>query len=275
MTETPMTQDGQMPLMGLGTYGRRGKEGQQAIEAAIEIGYRQIDTAQDYNTEDSVGGAIKASGLARESFFVTTKVATGQLGRGKLLPSVDNSLKTLGISQIDLLLIHWPAPNGDISLKTYINQIAEAQQSGLTKHIGVSNFTIALIDQALDLLDGRPIMTNQVEVHPYLQNRKLIAHCRSKGVGITCYMPLAQGRIGADAVMQSIAKTHGATPEQVSLAYLMQRGLCVIPASSNTERLRQNFNAINVTLTNEEVSRIDALERNMRIINPDWGPDWD
>lgn len=275
MPQTRMTTDGHMPLMGLGTYGRRGAEGQKAIEAAIQIGYRQLDTAQDYNTEDSVGGAMKASGLARDNFFVTTKVATGHLGDGKLLPSVDKSLKTLGIDQIDLLLIHWPAPNGDIPLKTYIDQISEAHERGLAKHIGVSNFTIALIDETLDLLDGRPLLTNQVEVHPFLQNRKLVEHCRARNVGITCYMPLAQGRIGADPVMQSIATAHDATPEQVSLAYLMQQDMAVIPSSANTTRLQQNFAASALSLTDADIEKIDGLDRGMRIINPDWGPDWD
>lgn len=275
MTTSPKTADGVMPLMGLGTYGRRGKEGQAAIESAIEIGYRHLDTAQDYNTEDSVGAAIKASGLPRAGFFVTTKVATGNLGAGKLIPSVEQSLETLGVDQIDLLLIHWPSPRGEVPLETYIAQIAEAHDKGLARHIGVSNFTIELIDKALGLLDGRPLLTNQVEVHPYLQNRKLVAHCRAKGVGITCYMPLAQGRIGADPVMQAIAKEHGATPEQVSLAYLMDQDMPVIPSSANTERLRQNFAALGVKLSREEKARIDELERGMRIINPEWSEEWD
>ncbi len=275
MTTSPNTADGIMPLMGLGTYGRRGKEGQAAIESAIEIGYRHLDTAQDYNTEDSVGAAMKASGLPRSEFFVTTKVATGNLGAGKLIPSVEHSLKTLGVDQIDLLLIHWPSPRGEVPLETYITQIAEAFDKGLAKHIGVSNFTIDLIDRTLEMLDGRPLVTNQVEVHPYLQNRKLVSHCRAKGVGITCYMPLAQGRIGADPTMQAIAKQHGATSEQVSLAYLMDQDMPVIPSSANTDRLRQNFAALNVRLTEEDKAKIDALERGMRIINPAWSEKWD
>lgn len=275
MTAANLSDISIMPLMGLGTYGRRGAEGQAALEQAITIGYRHLDTAQDYNTEAPVSAAMKASGIARDEFFVTTKVATGHLGEGKLIGSVEDSLKTLGVDQVDLLLIHWPAPNGEIPLRTYISQIAEAHERGLAKHIGVSNFTIALIDEALDLFDGRPILTNQVEVHPFLQNRKLVAHCRAKHIGITCYMPLAQGRIGADKTMQSIASTHGATAEQVSLAYLMQQGLVVIPSSANETRLRQNFAATSVTLTDAEMAEIDGLDRGLRIINPAWGPDWD
>lgn len=266
---------GAMPLMGLGTYGRRGAEGQAAMETALEVGYRLLDTAQDYNTEEPCGAAFRASGLAREEVFFTTKVATGNLGAGKVVPSVHKSLETLGLDKLDLVLIHWPAPNGEIPLSVYVEQLAEVLDSGLTTHIGVSNFTIALIDEALDILGGRPLLTNQVEVHPYLQNVKLAEHCKAKGVSITCYMPIAKGRIGADPVMQEIAQAHGATPEQVSLAFLMQQDMAVIPSSANEGRMRQNFAATELTLTGEEMDRVRTLDRGMRLVDPEWGPDWD
>lgn len=266
---------GTMPLMGLGTYGRRGADGQAAIETALDVGYRLLDTAQDYNTEGSCGAALAASGLPRDDVFVTTKIATGNLGAGKVIPSLQTSLDTLKLDHVDLSLIHWPAPNGEIPLATYIEQLAELADSGLTRHIGVSNFTIALIDEALDMLDGRKLLTNQVEVHPLLQNRKLVDHCATRDVSITCYMPLAQGRIGAEPLMQQVAEKHDATPEQVSLAFLMQQGMAVIPSSSSRGRLEQNFAATKLELSDTDMQRIKTLNRGMRIIDPEWGPDWD
>ncbi|MCB9992886.1 MAG: aldo/keto reductase [Hyphomicrobiaceae bacterium] len=261
--------------MGLGTYGRRGREGQAAIEAGLEIGYRHLDTAQDYLTEEENGAALRASGLQRDEVFVTTKVRTGNLGPGKVVPSVRESLDTIGIDKLDLVLIHWPSPNGEIPLPVYVEQLAEVSALGLSRHVGVSNFTIALIDEARDILGDVPIYTNQVEVHPYLQNRKLVAHCHSLGISVTAYQPLAHGSVAEDAVLTEIGRAHGAGADQVSLAFLMQMGLSTIPSSARKERMVRNFVAQEITLTDTEMARIATLDRGWRRIDPAWGPDWD
>ncbi|MCB1518805.1 MAG: aldo/keto reductase [Hyphomicrobiaceae bacterium] len=261
--------------MGLGTYGRRGPEGQNAIETALEIGYRHLDTAQDYDTEAETGAALRASGLARDDVFVTTKVRTGNLGDGKVVPSVRQSQDMLGLDQIDLVLIHWPAPNNSIPLPVYVEQLAEVARLGLARHVGVSNFTIAMIDEARSILGDIPIFTNQVEVHPYLQNRKLVDHCLATGASITCYQPLAHGSVADDETLRDIGNRHGAGPDQVALAYLMQQDLCVIPSSANRERMQRNFDAQSIELDANDMDRIAGLERGWRRIDPGWGPDWD
>lgn len=264
-----------MPIMGLGTYGRRGSDGQAAIETGISIGYRHLDTAQDYDTEAQVGAAWQASGLGRDAFFITTKVATTNLDSGKVLPSVERSLEILCIERADLVLIHWPSPDGRIPLEVYVEQIGEVFTRGLAKHIGVSNFTIAQIVASQRILGDIPIFTNQVEVHPYLQNRKLVDHCLKAGISITCYQPLAHGDVATDQVLSDIGTPLGAGADQVALAYLMQQGLCVIPSSARADRMQRNFDAQNFTLTDADMDRIAKLDRGERHIDPAWGPDWD
>ena len=265
----------EMPAMGLGTYRRRGAEGQAAIEAGIEIGYRHLDTAQDYDTEEQVGAAWQASGLKRDAFFITTKVATPNLGAGDVLPSVNQSLENLRTDQADLILIHWPAPNERVPLDVYVEQIGEVFTRGLARNIGVSNFTIAHIDAAQRILGEIPVLTNQVEVHPYLQNKKLVEHCHNVGVSITCYQPLARGDVASDPLLAEIGAAHDAGADQVALAYLMQRNLCVIPSSARKDRMQRNFDAQKITLTENDMERIARLDRGERHISPAWGPVWD
>ncbi|SHJ26764.1 aldo/keto reductase [Wenxinia saemankumensis] len=264
-----------MPRLGFGTYDRKGDEGIDAIGCALETGYRHLDTAQDYGTEAEVGAAIRRSGLPRDEVFVTTKVTPANFGPGALVPSLERSCETLGLDHVDLALIHWPAPNGERPLSDYIPQLAEARARGLARHIGVSNFTTALLDEALDILGGVPILTNQVELNPLFRNRTLADHCTARGVIVTCYQPIAHGRIGEDPVMRQIAETHGATPEQIALAFELSRGYAAIPTSGKAERIRSNFRALDIQLSEGEIDRIEGLDRGQRSIDPDWGPDWD
>lgn len=273
MTSTRHASD--MPLMGLGTYGRRGAEGQKALEAGLEIGYRLLDTAQDYGTEAQCGDALRASGLKRDDVFVTTKVRTGNLGPGLVVPSLEQSLETIGIDKLNLALIHWPSPNGEIAPHIYLEQIAEAHERGLARHIGVSNFTIALIDETRRVWGDMPIYTNQVEAHPFLQNRKLVDHCLANQVSITCYQPLAHGRVVDDPTICSIADEVGAGPDQVALAFLMQQGMAVIPSSARIDRMKRNFEALQIKLTDAHMQRMAGLDRGERNIDPEWGPHWD
>jgi len=264
-----------MPLMGLGTFGRTGTAGMKAILAALEIGYRHIDTAQTYDTEGECGEAFRLSGLKRQEVFFTTKISTEHFGAGQLVPSLRASLDRLGLDQVDLTLLHWPSPHGEVPLPVYVEQIRQAQELGLTRRIGVSNFTHALVDEAQALLGETQIVNNQFEVHPYLQNELLVRHCLDRDISVTCYLPIAQGRLAGDETLKTIAETKGCTIEQVALAYALARGLSVIPASGNAERLRTNFDAQKIVLSEDEMRRIRRLDRDQRYIDFDWAPDWD
>jgi len=179
------------------------------------------------------------------------------------------------IDQVDLTLIHWPAPNGAIPLKVYLSQIAEAQERGLTRLIGVSNFTIALLQQAEEIVGKGRIVNNQFELNPLIQNKKLAEYCQRNDIIVTCYLPIARGTLSGDPVLCAIAGNHGATVEQVIIAFELAKGYCAIPTSGRAERIRSNFAAGKLRLKQEEIALIEALDRNQRTIDPDWGPDWD
>ncbi|MCP8936939.1 aldo/keto reductase [Alsobacter sp. SYSU M60028] len=273
--EHRMTTRNGIPVMGLGTYQRLGPEGCEAIRVALEIGYRHLDTAQSYDTEENVAEAIRRSGVPRGEVFITTKVATTNLARGAFLPSVEKSLKRLATERIDLTLIHWPSPNDAVPFEHYIEDLGTAQERGWTRLIGVSNFPIALLKKAEAILGKGRLATNQVEVHPFLQNRTLRDWCDGAGISVTAYMPLAKGRVAADPVLRDIAAARNATPGQIALAFLLQEGLIVIPASSRRDNLAANFAATGIVLSAEEIARVRALDRHERMINPASPPAWD
>jgi 2,5-diketo-D-gluconate reductase B len=274
MTAEPRDSHG-IPLLGLGTYGRTGEAGVAAILEGIALGYRHIDTAQTYDTEWSVGEAIRRSGLPRDEFFVTTKVTDAKLARADFLPSIRKSLETLGLDRIDLTLIHWPSSRDQVPFEHYMGDLAEAKALGLTRLIGVSNFTIALIDKAMRLLGPGGLATNQVELHPYLQSRRLTAACTAHGITVTAYMPLAKGKVAGDPVLMRIGARHGVPAASVSLAWLLQSGRIVIPASSRVEHMRANRAALGLMLTPDEMAEIAGLDRGERMINPTKAPAWD
>lgn len=264
-----------MPLLGLGTYGRRGAEGTAAMLAAIEIGYRHLDTAQSYDTERECGEAMRQSSLPRSHFFVTTKIDTPNFAAGKLVPSLRGSLDAIGVDQVDLTLIHWPSPRDQVPLPVYIEQLAEAQALGLTKTIGVSNFTIRLLQQTQSILGDVPVANNQVECHPYLQNRRLVDFCDAAGIPVTAYQPIAKGTLKGDPVLEPLAASKGCTVEQLAIAFALARGLAAIPASSNTARLASNFAAQHVALMPDDMAIIASVDRGTRRINPSSAPAWD
>lgn len=265
----------QIPQLGLGTFGRTGAAGIEALLAAIEVGYRHIDTAQSYDTESNVGAAVRRSGLPRDSFFVTTKIADHNLDRSQFGPSLEGSLATLDIGPVDLLMIHWPSHRDEVPLEHYLTALAEAQQRGQARLIGVSNFTAALLDRSIALLGPGVIVTNQVEIHPYLQTPKLCAHAKAIGVHLTAYQPLSLGRVCADPVLLAMAEQHGVAASAIALAFLIAEGHGVIPASSNAVHLRANFAASDVTLAASDIAAIRKLDRGMRVINPVKSPLWD
>lgn len=270
-----MTYASPIPQMGLGTFGRTGDAGIEALLTAIDVGYRHIDTAQSYDTESTVGAAIRRSGLPRGDFFVTTKVADTNLDKASFMPSVEKSLETLGMDNVELLLIHWPSQHDQVPFEDYMLALAETKTKGFARFIGVSNFPIADLERTRVLLGDDAIATNQVEIHPYLQTPRLRDYARSKGLTLTAYQPLNKGTVNDDPVLKEIGTAHGVSAAAVALAFLMGEGHVVIPASSSRTNLEANFAALKVRLTEAERNRVRALDRGERRINPAKSPRWD
>jgi 2,5-diketo-D-gluconate reductase B len=264
-----------IPQMGYGTWNRPGDEAYNGVIWALEAGCRHIDTAQGYNNEQDVARGIKDAGVSRSDIFITTKIKPENFGPGQVVPSVKDSLEKLQTDQVDLLLLHWPSPHNKYALKDYVGQFVEAFDTGLAKRIGVSNFTKALIDEAIRLFGSRKIATNQVECHVYMQNRPIIDHCEKLGIPVTAYSPLARGAVVGDPVLEEIGKAHGATGDQIALAFLTAKGLIVIPSSGKKDRIISNIEARMITLTADEIKRLEGLEKGMRLVNGDWCPVWD
>jgi len=264
---------GFIPRIGLGTYGLTGGEGQAALLSAIGLGYRHLDTAQTYGTEENVGQAVAKSGVGRREFFITTKITASNLGR--LADSVDDSLKLMGIDYADLVLIHWPAPHDHPPVSTYIGELARLQDRGTARLIGVSNFTRKHIDETIAEIGEGRLATNQFEQHVFLQNRLLAAHCHERGIKPTAYMPLAGGNLDGNAVVDAVARKHGVPVNQVVLAFLLRLGSIVIPKSATPERQKSNLGAGDVTLDDPDMSELARLDRGERHIKPSWGPAWD
>lgn len=264
-----------MPAIGLGTFRLKDQVVIDSVTTGLEVGYRHIDTAQIYGNEAEVGQAIAASGIARHDLYITTKIWTENLSRDKLIPSLKESLTKLRIDQLDLTLIHWPVSEDVLSVAEYVSALAEAKAQGLTKEIGVSNFTVSQMQQAIDAVGASEIATNQIELHPFLQNHQVVEFARQQGIHITAYMPLAFGKVMQDATLQKIAAAHNTTPAQVSLAWLLQQGFAVIPSSTKRENLISNLHAEQIKLSSEEMLAIAALDRGERLVNPDFAPKWD
>ncbi|MCR9239475.1 MAG: aldo/keto reductase [Alphaproteobacteria bacterium] len=263
-----------IPRLGFGTYGRTNQHGVEAIGFALETGYRHLDTAQSYNNEKEVGAALAQCTIDRGDIWVTTKVDMANFGIGKLIPSLEISLEKLG-GPVDLALIHWPSPNNKIALEVYLEQILDAKSQGLTRHIGVSNFPIAMLKQAEKILGKGEILTNQLELNPGFQNKTLADFCQASGILVTCYQPIAQGRLDSNPDMQIIATNHDATPSQIALAWELAKGYSAIPTSSKKDRIQSNFDALALQLTDSEMETIGAIQQEPRSIAPDWGPAWD
>lgn len=266
---------GPIPQIGYGTWNRDGDAARQGVLAALELGYRHIDTAEGYRNEEFVGAAIAESGIPRSQIFLTTKVAPESYAPGQIAGHVRASLDKLRVDKVDLLLLHWPSIKDEYDIRDYMAQFAAVFDAGLAAHIGVSNFTIAYIDRALALLGGRPITTNQCEIHPLMQNRPIVDYCRGKGIPMTAYSPLARGKVSEEPELIAIGQAHDASAEQIALAFLMAEGHVVIPSSSTPARIASNFAARDILLTAEEVARIRKLDRGLRVVNGPWCPVWD
>jgi len=263
-----------IPAIGYGTSGL-GQVRAEHVAAALRAGYRHIDTARKYGTERQVGEGMRASGVPRREIFLCTKVSHENLHAADFARSVDESLAALGIDYVDLLLVHWPEKN--TPLAETMAALAKAKRQGLTRHIGVANFNIAMLDEAIRLCP-EPLVTLQAECHPYLDQRKVIAACRERGLVLTAYCPLGRGRLQGDPVLADIARRTGKTFAQVALRWLVQHGMVApIPRSSNSERIAQNIDVFDFELSEEDVGRIAALARpDGRIADPAGrAPAWD
>jgi 2,5-diketo-D-gluconate reductase B len=264
----------EIPAIGSGASGL-GHVRAEHVATALKAGYRQIDTARKYGTEPAVGEGIRTSGIPRGEIFVCTKVSHEHLHASDFARSVDDSLAALGLDYVDLLLVHWPEKN--TPLAETMGALAKAKRQGLTRHIGVANFNVAMLDEAIRLC-SEPLVTLQVECHPYLDQTKVIAACRERGLVLTAYCPLARGRLLGDAVLTDIGRRYGKTCAQVALRWLMQQNIiAAIPRSSNAERIAENIDVFDFALDEDDIRRISALKRpDGRTANPAGrAPAWD
>ena len=264
-----------IPAIGLGTWDLRGRTCVRMVEAALRLGYRHVDTAEMYGNESEVGEGLRAANMKREEIFITTKVWPSHFAPRDLERSAKESLARLRLAQVDLLLLHWPNPQ--IPLRDTLGALCKVKRMGLARHIGVSNFTVALIEQAVELSE-EPIVCNQIEMHPLLDQSKVVAACRARGIALVAYSPIARGGVKDNPALARIGKRHGKTAAQVSLRFLVQQGIAVIPRTSRSERLAENFAIFDFELSPAEMAEIGRLaSREGRLVDFSYSgsPNWD
>jgi diketogulonate reductase-like aldo/keto reductase len=262
-----------IPAIGLGTWELRGRTCARLVEQALKLGYRHVDTAQVYENEREVGEGLRASKIRRDDVFVTTKVWTTHFAPNDLERSAKESLTRLRLSEVDLLLLHWPNPH--VPLAETLGGLARVKKLGLTRHVGVSNFTVALIDEAV-ALSPEPLVCDQVEYHPYLDQTLVREACARHGMAMVAYSPVAKGRIKGDETLARIGRAHGKTPAQVCLRWLVQQGVSAIPRTSKIERLSENIDIFDFALSEAEMQQIFALgSAGGRLTDFGFAPKWD
>jgi 2,5-diketo-D-gluconate reductase B len=264
-----------IPLVGLGTWELRGRSCARVVEQALRLGYRHVDTAEIYDNEREVGEGVRASGLKRNEFFLTTKIWPSHFAPLALERAARDSLVRLRLSEVDLLLLHWPNPQ--IPLAETLGALCKVKRDGLARHIGVSNFTVAMIEEA-SRISSEPLICDQVECHPYLDQSKVIAACRAHGMALVAYSPIARGNARNDKVLTSIGVAHKKTAAQVCLRYLVQQNIVVIPRTSKLDRLTENASIFDFSLNDIEMGAIAALARSDgRVVNFAYSGtiDWD
>lgn len=253
-----------MPQLGFGVYKVTHEEVKDAVTHALDAGYRSIDTAQFYENEAGVGEAIKESGIPREELFITTKVWNSHHGYDKTLEAFEQSLSLLDLQYIDLYLVHWPAPKFDLYVETY-KALEKLYQDGVVKAIGVSNFHIEHLERLMKECDIVPVV-NQVECHPYLQQKELKVFCKNNGIVLESWSPLFRGgEVLQEEMIQEIANKYRKTPAQVILRWHLQEGSIIIPKSVTPSRIKENIDVFDFKLSNEDMKQIATLERNQRI----------
>ena len=268
-------QGAKIPALGFGTWPMRGQACVRAVAEALSVGYRHIDTAQGYGNEADVGEAIAKSGVPRSEIFLTTKVVPARASKALCLASVEESLRKLRTDYVDLLLPHWPNPA--IPVAETIEALCAVKKLGLIRNIGLSNYTIDLMDRAI-AASSEPIVANQIEYHPFIRQTKILAAIRARGMAIIAYSPTARGTVTGNATIDAIARRHRKTAAQVALRWLVQQGdVVAIPKSSHPDRISENFAIFDFVLSSAEMAEISALARpNGRLIHDSSSvPRWD
>ena len=262
-----------IPALGLGTWELRGRTCARIVEQALTLGYRHIDTAQVYENEQEVGEGLRASGLRRNEVFLTTKVWTTHFAPNDLERSAKDSLARLRLSEVDLLLLHWP--NAHVPLQETLGALAHVKSLGMARHIGVSNFTVALLDQAVALC-AEPLVCDQVEYHPYLDQSKLLEACARHRMALVAYSPIAKGRVKSDQTLARIGAGHRKSAAQVCLRWLLQQNVAAIPRTSRIERLSENIEVFDFELSDDEMQQIFAMTGSgRRLTDFGFAPKWD
>jgi diketogulonate reductase-like aldo/keto reductase len=262
-----------IPAIGLGTMTLKGETCVNAVSAALRMGYRHLDTAWFYGNEKENGEGLRASGIPRDQVFICTKVRETHLTPDDFAKIVDESLGNLKLPFVDLLLIHWNNPN--VPFKVSIGALNKAKRDGKTKHIGVANFTSSMLDEAW-AVTSEPLVCNQIEMHPFINQDKVLAACKKHGMAVVGYVPIARGKASGSEVLERIGKAHGKSSAQVSLRYLVQQAIIPIPRSSNPEHLKANLDVFDWKLSDAEMAELKKLNAaNMRVVNPPHAPTWD
>jgi 2,5-diketo-D-gluconate reductase B len=267
------TQGISLPRLGLGTFRMQGEACRAAVETALGLGYRHIDTAEMYGNEEAIGAAIAASGVARKDLHITTKVWHENLEPAAIRKAFDASLRKLRLDQVDLYLVHWPSRN--MNLAAIFETLLKLKQEGRTRAIGVANFNIALLKVVVEEIKA-PIACDQVEYHAMLDQSRLTKYLAGKSIPLVAYCPLAQGRIASDETLVAIGRKHGASAAQVALKWLLdQDNVCAIPKASRRESQQANLDALKLTLDDADRMAIAALPKDRRCVNPGFAPAWD
>jgi 2,5-diketo-D-gluconate reductase B len=267
------TQGISLPRLGLGTYRMQGDVCRAAVESALGLGYRHIDTAEMYDNEEAIGAAIAASRVARKDLHVTTKVWNENLAPDAIRKAFDTSLKKLKLDHVDLYLVHWPAKT--MNLPAMFETLLKLKQEGRTRAIGVANFNIALLKTVVEEIKA-PIACNQIEYHVMLDQTPVRKYLAAKSIPLVAYCPLAQGRAASNETLAAIGRKHGASAAQVALKWLLdQDGVAAIPKASRVESQQANLDALNVGLDDEDIKAIASLPKDQRCVNPGFAPAWD
>ncbi len=269
--ETIEVQGTRVPRLGFGTWQITGSDATEAVRDALEIGYRQIDTARMYGNEKEVGAGLASSGVDRSEIFLTTKIFPGEFEPDDLKAAAEESLRALGTDHLDLLLLHWPDP--DVPIERTLGAMVELQAAGKIRNLGLSNFPAGMLSEALR---HASVFCDQVEYHPFLAQDPLLKIASERDVLLTAYSPLAHGKVPGDPTLTEIGEAHGKTAGQVALRWLLdQPSVSPIPKASSHERRVENFEVFDFQLTDDERARIDGLPKDGRTADPDFAPDWD